>query len=64
MTLSELIKAAQALEDAGNGHLPVVGIHSASGAADTANSLYLSDHVGDEGPFDLDSEFYVAISVG
>lgn len=61
MTISELIKAAQAIEEKGDGHLPVVCLSSFSGAIDKAFWVYVSDHVGDEGPFDLDSEFYVAI---
>lgn len=64
MTLLQLMNAAQQLCEEGKGDLPVVCVSSSSGAADEASSLHISDHFGDEGPFDLSSDTYCAIISG
>lgn len=65
MTLNELaLKILEQLEK-GHGDKQVFYRHSSSGDCGNVNSLYVTDSVSDEGPFDLEEGTeYVAISIG
>lgn len=62
MTLTKFIKKLQELEAQGHGEKKVFGVKSSSGAAYEVDGAFISDYVGDAGPFDLEpDEEYVDI---
>lgn len=65
MKCSELATRFTNLVNEGHGDKQVFAVHSASGAADPVNGPYITDYVGDAGPFDLQpSEKYISLSIG
>jgi hypothetical protein len=64
MNLSTLIEKLQKLEKEGHGHMEVFYRHSASGDCGPVATPYVTDRADDQGPFDLDDEEYICISVG
>jgi hypothetical protein len=63
MTLKQLIANLKKLELAGAGDLEVFARHGASGAAYEVGTAYVTDEVGELGPFDVDGK-YVSLYVG
>ncbi|WP_447871977.1 hypothetical protein [Serratia fonticola] len=63
--LSELIKQLQALESSGAGDKVIYASVGASQAKyEILADPYITNHVGDGGPFDLDGAEYVCINTG
>lgn len=64
-TLSVLIQELQELETKGYGDKKIFYSHSSSGDTGNINGAYVTDYVGEAGPFDLDDgEEYISLSVG
>ena len=65
MTLNKFIENLQKLQAEGHGDKWVYYRHGASGDCGELSSAYISDEVGECGPFDLaDGQEYVSIYAG
>jgi hypothetical protein len=65
MKLKDFIVNLQKLEAEGHGDLEVFYCHGASGDCGELSSAFISDEVGEYGPFDLDEgQKYVSIYAG
>jgi len=65
MKLKDFIANLQKLEAEGHGDLEVFYRHGASGDCGELSSAFISDEVGECGPFDLDEgQEYVSIYAG
>jgi hypothetical protein len=65
MKLNKFIENLVKLQNEGHGDLQVFYRHGASGDCGQLSSAYISDEVGECGPFDLDEgQEYVSIYAG
>lgn len=65
MTLDKFIQQLQKLQAEGHGDKEVFYRHGASGDCGNLSSAFISDEVGECGPFDLDEgQEYVSIYAG
>lgn len=61
--IDDLIDLEQA--DPANENMKVYAAHGSSGATDEVGSAFVSDYIGEAGPFDLsDGEKYISIYIG
>jgi hypothetical protein len=65
MTLDKFVANLLKLQAEGHGAKEVFYCHGASGDCGELSSAYVTDHVGDAGPFDLeDGQEYISIYAG
>lgn len=65
MQLSKFIQQLQKLEAEGHGDKQVFYIHGASGDCGKLSTAFVTDRVGECGPFDIeDGEEYISIYAG